>query len=165
MLRRDDRHLLLPLAMPSLRDHSRQIFWGAGMTDKNRRSPALTVSQKALQRAKEIAAHGDNTTYPSGAAARHVRSILIALVDMLDWRSSETAPQDGAHIAVCTGPFGTHFGFNQRPPVVVHYFNDGFYMSSGIVAGSYNDEPVQFTHWRPLGAEPLTAYQRPEENP
>jgi hypothetical protein len=28
----------------------------------------------------------------------------------------------------------------------------GFYVSSAIVADSYNDTPCQFTHWRPLGA-------------
>jgi hypothetical protein len=29
-----------------------------------------------------------------------------------------------------------------------------FYVSSGIVADSYNDTPCQFTHWRPLGKPP-----------
>ena len=77
---------------------------------------------------------------------------------MSEWRPAETAPKCGVHILVCHGPYDGYVGFNQKPPQVVHYFNDphqpGFYMSSGLVADSYNDNPVDFTHWKYLGDEP-----------
>ena len=68
----------------------------------------------------------------------------------LDWQTSE-APKDGRHLLVCSGPYYDYWTFNQKPPVVVHYFDDGFYLSSGIVAGSENDKPVAFTHWCDIG--------------
>jgi len=73
---------------------------------------------------------------------------------MFRWQSAETAPKDGTHILVCHGPYSEHFSFNQRPPIVAHYWSnpgeEGFYQSSGIVEGSYNDKPIEFTHWSPL---------------
>lgn len=73
---------------------------------------------------------------------------------MMRWQTADTAPKDGSHILVCSGPYDGFTGFNQRPPQVVHYFDDGFYPSHGIVEGSYNDRPVEFTLWSPLGHEP-----------
>lgn len=72
----------------------------------------------------------------------------------LDWQSAATAPTDGSHILVCSGPYSDSWGFNQAPPCVVHYFEDGFYLSRGIVQHSYNDQPIEFTHWRKLGDTP-----------
>lgn len=76
----------------------------------------------------------------------------------LSWKTAATAPRDGTHILVCEGPYGSLTTFDQRPPVICHYFPDpdepGFYQSSGIVQDSYNDHPIQFTHWRPLGDPP-----------
>ena len=111
-----------------------------------------------LDAAREIARHGENIAYPSRTAARRVRDVLFALLRQMEWRTAETAPLDGTHIIVCRGPFSEHWGFNQSPPCVVHFFPDadepGFYLSHGIVAGSYNDQPILFTHWRPLGEPP-----------
>ncbi len=73
---------------------------------------------------------------------------------MMRWQLAESAPKDGEHILVCEGPYTERWGFAQRPPVVVHFHEDGFYLSQGIVEGSYNDQPVTFTHWSPLGHEP-----------
>lgn len=74
------------------------------------------------------------------------------------WRPSETAPKDGTHILVCLGPYAPGWNFNHRPPMVVHYWeyegDSGFYLSTGIVADSYNDLPVKFTHWMPLPEVP-----------
>lgn len=85
--------------------------------------------------------------------------VQVQIEKLFGWEPAETAPKDGTHILVCLGPFGQHVGFNHKPPQVVHYFDDpeapGFYLSSGIVADSYNDNPVGFTHWKPLGKEPL----------
>lgn len=42
--------------------------------------------------------------------------------------------------------------------MVVHYWSnageEGFYLSHGLVEGSYNDEPVKFRAWQPLGIPP-----------
>jgi hypothetical protein len=117
------------------------------------RSPPM-----ALEQAKQIIASGESITYPSRPAAQHVRSVMRGLIGLLDWHLSDTAPTDGTHILVCTGPYSKHWGFNQSPPLVVHYFadqdNPGFYPSHGIVQGSYNDAAVSFTHWRHLGEPP-----------
>lgn len=75
---------------------------------------------------------------------------------MLDWQPVGSALTDGTHIMVCSGPYSDSWGFNQAPPCVVHYFNDGFYLSRGIVEDSYNDAPVEFTHWCRLGDPPRT---------
>lgn len=87
--------------------------------------------------------------------SRPVKSLALSADD---WRHSDSAPKDGTHILVCTGPYDENWGFNQSPPVVVHYWGnpgeEGFYPSSGIVEGSYNDEPVKFTRWRSLGSTP-----------
>ncbi len=74
------------------------------------------------------------------------------------WKPADTAPKDGSHILVAFGPYSKHWTFDQRPPCVVHYWRDadgeGFYLSCGIVEGSYNDKPIQFTEWCDLGAPP-----------
>ena len=74
------------------------------------------------------------------------------------WKTADSAPRDGTHILVCKGYYGPEWGFDQSPPMVVHYFADedepGFYLSSGLVQDSYNDHPIEFSHWRPLGAPP-----------
>lgn len=74
------------------------------------------------------------------------------------WQPADTAPKDGTHILVCQGPYSERWGFNQSPPCVVHYWSnpgeEGFYLSAGLVEGSYNDMPFHFTHWSPLGHEP-----------
>ena len=113
-----------------------------------------------LESAAAIAAQGDSITYPSGAAAKYVRRIMRDLLVSMGWCPAETAPRDGTHILVCSGPYSASWGFDQAPPMVVHYFSDpkepGFYPSHGIVQDSYNDAPVKFTHWRRLGEPPST---------
>lgn len=73
------------------------------------------------------------------------------------WQPIETAPKDGTHILVCLGPYDFH-NFNSRPPMVVHWWGyegeSGFYLSTGIVQDSYNDQPIEFTHWMPLPDPP-----------
>lgn len=78
------------------------------------------------------------------------------------WQSIETIPDEikknGTHILVALGPYDKYWTFDQRPPIVVHYFPDpdepGFYPSFGIVQDSYNDKPVTFTHWMPIPIPP-----------
>jgi hypothetical protein len=72
----------------------------------------------------------------------------------MEWQDARTAPKDGTHILVCRGPYSSHWGFAQSPPMVVHFHHEGFYLSHGIVANSYNDEPMEFTHWQPFGEPP-----------
>lgn len=94
----------------------------------------------------------ESTTPAERARWRLDRALLLR------WQTADSAPKDGTHILVCEGPYSEHVGFNQRPPCVVHYFNDpdvpGFYLSRGIVQDSYNDKPQSFSHWSPLGHEP-----------
>lgn len=70
--------------------------------------------------------------------------------------SQHEPPKDGTHILVCCGPYDQHWGFNQRPPAVVHYYNnpgeEGFYLSNGA---REDDDPFEFTHWQPLEQIPL----------
>lgn len=77
------------------------------------------------------------------------------------WRLAESAPKDGTHILACRGPYNEHWGFDQSPPAVVHYWSnpgeEGFYLSHGLVDGSYNDAPFEFTHWRKLAEPPASA--------
>lgn len=90
---------------------------------------------------------------------------------MFRWQLAETAPRDGTHILVCHGPFSERWGFMQSPPAVVHYWSnpgeEGFYLSRGLVDGSYNDSPVEFTYWSSLGHEPrqAPAHTSPVEAP
>lgn len=75
---------------------------------------------------------------------------------MSEWQpDADTAPKDGTHVLACYGPYGPHWGFDQRPPAVVHYWNnpgeEGFYLSSG---GNPDEEPFLFTHWKLLGDPP-----------
>ena len=77
---------------------------------------------------------------------------------MTSWNTTP-APRDGSHILVCCGPFSKNWTFAQRPPCVVHWWDnpgeEGFYLSHGLVENSYNDVPVEFTHWQLLhGTEP-----------
>lgn len=80
---------------------------------------------------------------------------------LMRWQPADSAPRDGTHILVCEGPYSETWGFAQLPPAVVHYWSnpgeEGFYLSRGLVDGSYNDGPVMFTHWSPLGHEPREA--------
>lgn len=72
------------------------------------------------------------------------------------WAPIESAPKDGTHILACndTTPYGPHWGFNQRPPMVVHYWSnpgeEGFYLSHN----SGQDGPAALTHWHPLPTPP-----------
>lgn len=79
---------------------------------------------------------------------------------MDDWRDSASAPKDGSHILVCRGTYSQHWTFDHSPPAVVHYWQnpgeEGFYLSHGLVEGTYNYVPFTFTHWRPLGTPPFT---------
>jgi hypothetical protein len=114
---------------------------------------------EVLRVAESIAHTKRSISYPSGVAAQHVRDVMRDLLELQRWQTADAAPKDGSHILVCRGPYGTHWGFNQSPPMVVHWWGnpgeEGFYLSGGIVQDSYNDAPVEFTHWRPLiGTEP-----------
>jgi len=79
-------------------------------------------------------------------------------VEWSAWEPAATAPKDGTHILVCNGRYDEHWTFNQSPPAVVHYWSnpgeEGFYLSNGLVDGSYNDTPFQFTRWQRLSAPP-----------
>ncbi len=102
-------------------------------------------------------AHGDALPEQSTTPAERRRWDLDRAL-MTRWQLSESAPKDGTHILVACGPYNSVIGFDQRPPIVVHYWSnpgeEGFYPSHGIVENSYNDAPVIFTHWSPLGHEP-----------
>lgn len=102
-------------------------------------------------------AHGDSLSEQSTTIAeRELWQIERALLRR--WFPANSAPKDGTHILVANGPYSEHFGFDQSPPMVVHYWNNpgeqGFYLSSGIVEGTYNDEPISFSCWSPLGHVP-----------
>lgn len=101
--------------------------------------------------------YGDSLPEASTTKEERQRWMLDRAL-LMRWQLAETAPRDGTHILVCRGPYDQWTGFNQSPPQVVHYFGDpeepGFYPSHGIVQDSYNDRPVAFTHWSPLGHEP-----------
>jgi hypothetical protein len=62
---------------------------------------------------------------------------------------------DGTHILACKGPFYPHWGFDQAPPTVVHYFPDpdepGFYTSVNELAP---ERPYRATHWMALPEPP-----------
>ena len=101
--------------------------------------------------------HGDALPEQSTTPAQRRRWDLDRAL-MMRWQAADTAPKDGTHILVCSGPYDEFTGFNQKPPQVVHFFADpeqpGFYPSHGIVQDSYNDRPVEFSLWSPLGHEP-----------
>lgn len=105
-------------------------------------------------------AHGDALPEQSTTREERVRWTLDRAL-MQRWQSADTAPKDGTHILVAHGPYSERWGFMQSPPMVVHYWSnpgeEGFYLSNGLVEGSYNDEPIKFTHWSPLGHEPRGA--------
>ncbi len=106
-------------------------------------------------------AHGDALPEQSTTREERARWTLDRAL-LMRWKPAETAPKDGTHILVCEGPYYSTWGFAQRPPAVVHYWSnpgeEGFYLSHGIVEGSYNDKPMSFTYWSPLGHEPRAAH-------
>lgn len=112
-------------------------------------------------------AHGDSLPEQSTTPAERRRWDVDRAL-MFRWQPAETAPKDGTHILVCRGPYSEHFGFNQSPPIVAHYWGnpgeEGFYQSSGLVEGSYNDKYIEFTHWSPLGHEPRGDSVAPRES-
>jgi hypothetical protein len=71
------------------------------------------------------------------------------------WRPIISAPKDGTHIFACDAstPYGQHWTFEQRPPTVVHWFEDGFYTS---VNEHEPVHPFAATHWQPLPIPPTT---------
>lgn len=94
---------------------------------------------------------------------RHYRAILAQPADNAPqdsgWLPIGSAPTDGTHILVCDArvPFTEFWTFNQRPPVVVHWWpslsEQGFYWSTG---SSVDDLPGEYTHWRPLPPSPFS---------
>ena len=102
-------------------------------------------------------AHGDALPEQSTTREERARWNLDRAL-LMRWQPADTAPKDGTHILVCEGPYTETWGFAQLPPAVVHYWSnpgeEGFYLSRGLVEDSYNDGPVFFTHWSPLGHEP-----------
>lgn len=102
-------------------------------------------------------AHGD--ALPEESTTPEARQMWRDCFDAWQrWKPASEAPKDGTHILACRGPYRATWGFTQSPPAVVHYWSnpgeEGFYLSHGLVEGSYNDVPFEFTHWRSLGAEP-----------
>lgn len=85
-----------------------------------------------------------------------------ALKNATQWRDIATAPKDGTHILACDArvPYGPHWGFNHRPPTVVHWWanpgEEGFYTS---VNETEPLAPFPATHWKPLGPEPSNQTQ------
>lgn len=73
------------------------------------------------------------------------------------WLDISTAPKDGSHFLACDAriPYGPQWGFDQRPPTVVHWWGnpgeEGFYTS---VNEFEPQEPFAATHWQPLSAPP-----------
>lgn len=72
-----------------------------------------------------------------------------------EWQPIADARRDGTHILACIGPYSEHWTFDQRPPAVIHYWEnpgeEGFYLSSG---GSPDEQPYPATHWKPLDNPP-----------
>lgn len=76
----------------------------------------------------------------------------------IEWHDRDIIrpPVNGSHFLVCDRPASRGpRTFDEAPPVVVHYFDGDFWLSQGIVTGSYNDQPVPFTHWAVLGPPPV----------
>lgn len=79
-----------------------------------------------------------------------------ARIESGGWQPIETAPTDGSHFLIALGGTFGYLDGKALPSMqaVVHYFLDpdepGFYLSSGLVSGSYNDHPQKGTHWKPL---------------
>ena len=76
---------------------------------------------------------------------------------MIEWLDREITrpPVNGSHFLACNRPAVTgERTFDEAPPVVIHWFAGDFWLSQGIVPGSYNENPVPFTHWAVLGPAP-----------
>ena len=72
----------------------------------------------------------------------------------MTWQPIETAPRDGTHIFVCreTNKFSENWTFQQSPPTVAHWFEDGFYTS--VNTDMLPETPYEATHWMPLPEPP-----------
>lgn len=84
---------------------------------------------------------------------------------MIEWYDRETIrpPVNGSHFLACDRPASRGLRtFDEEPPVVIHWFGGDFWLSRGIVQGSYNDTPVLFTHWAVLGKPPEPARPLPD---
>jgi hypothetical protein len=97
---------------------------------------------------------GFTATQMNAHATAAILSDRAGRGDAAGWQPIDTAPKDGTHIFACNAarPYDDHTTFNQNPPHVVHWFNDGLYLS----ATGLNEQikPYEYTHWKPLGAEP-----------
>jgi hypothetical protein len=72
------------------------------------------------------------------------------------WREIASAPKDGTHFLACDArtPYDKHWTFNQRPPTVVHWFQDGFYTSVNETEPMH---PFSATHWQSLDSPPISS--------
>ena|ERR1700688_322764 len=70
-----------------------------------------------------------------------------------DMDTDTSAPKDGTHIFACDAsiPYGQYWTFGQRPPTVVHWFEDGFYTSVNELEPQ---RPFPATHWQSLPVPP-----------
>jgi hypothetical protein len=91
------------------------------------------------------------------------KDTLLSILKRMDgvvsrWRDISTAPKDGSHFLACDArvPYGPQWGFNQRPPTVVHWWGnpgeEGFYTSVNELEPQ---EPFAATHWQPLPLPPI----------
>ena len=81
------------------------------------------------------------------------QNVCSALKGESLWRPIISAPKDGTHIFACDAsiPYGQYWTFGQRPPTVVHWFEDGFYTSVNELEPQ---RPFPATHWQSLPVPP-----------
>jgi hypothetical protein len=89
------------------------------------------------------------------------RTLRMALKDATEaqWSDDMATARRRTHVLACDAhtPYGPHWGFDQRPPTIVHWWanagEEGFYTS---VNETEPQQPFPAPHWKPLGSPPTT---------